>query len=154
MNYNQKKHIQLLKRSQDLQNQGKDLFQENQKEYFELAQYNIVVEEHFFWQDRYKIFLLMENFLTRKIDCQLFCDHVYGLRCKLINKCEKFRLELLSSSEKIKDFQPDERGKNLSGFLTGLFCECECLDDTENYLEFYDSIEIGFFNFQKALKKE
>jgi len=37
MTYNQKIHCQLLKRSQDLKNQGKDLLTENSKEYFELS---------------------------------------------------------------------------------------------------------------------
>ena len=51
MTYNQKRHIELLKRSQDLKNQRKNLFLENQEEDFELSEYNIAVEEHIFWQD-------------------------------------------------------------------------------------------------------
>ena len=109
MKYNQKRHIELLKCSQDLKNQRKNLFLENQEEDFELSEYNIAVEEHFFWQDRDQVALLMKNFLNKKIDGKLFCDQVYRLRRKLINTCEKFNLELISSSEKIKDFQPDER---------------------------------------------
>ena len=49
MTYNQKRDIQLLKRSQDFKNQGKDLFLENQEEYFELAKYNTAVAEQIFW---------------------------------------------------------------------------------------------------------
>ena len=156
MTYNQKRHIELLKRSQDLKNQRKNLFIENQEEDFELSEYNIAVEEHVFWQDRDQVALLMENFLNKKIDGELFCDQIYGLRCKLINTCEKFKLELISSSEKIKDFQPDGRSKKLSGFLTGLYCECEYFAEAEDYQneEFYDSIKNGFLNFQKALNKE
>ena len=108
---------QLLKRSQDLKNQGKNLFIENEKEDFELSEYNIAVEEHIFWQDRYQVALLMEDFLNRKIDGELLCDQVYGLRCKLINTSENFKLELISSSEKIKDFQPDGRSKKLWSLL-------------------------------------
>ena len=72
----------------------------------------------------------------------------------LIDK--KFNLELISSSEKIKNFQPDERSKKLSGFLKGLYCECEYFAETEDDQneEFYDSIKNGFLNFQKALNKE
>ena len=55
MKYNQKRHIELLKRSQDLKNQRKNLFIENQEEDFELSEYNIAVEEHFFWQQPYKV---------------------------------------------------------------------------------------------------
>jgi hypothetical protein len=154
MTYNQKRHIQLLKRSQDLKNQGKNLFIENREEDFELSKYNIAVEEHIFWQDRYQVGLLMEDFLNRKIDGEELCGRVYGLRRKLINTCEKFKLELTSGSEKIKAFQPDGRSKKLSGFLTGLYCECEHFDEDYENDEFYTSIKNGFLNFQKALNEE
>ena len=156
MKYNQKRHIELLKRSQDLKNKKKNLFIENQEEDFKLSEYNIAVEEHFFWQDRDQVALLMKNFLNKKIDGKLFCDQVYGLRRRLIYTCEKFNLELISSSEKIKDFQPDGRSKKLSGFLTGLYCECEYFAEAEDYQneEFYDSIKKGFLSYQKALNKE
>lgn len=116
MNYNRNRHLELFKRSQDLENQGKFLLKENPEEYLELSEYNIAVERHIFWQDRYKVALLMKDFLNRKIDGELLCDQVYGLRRKLINTCEKFKLELISSSEKIKDFQPDGRSKSLVVF--------------------------------------
>lgn len=154
MKYNQKRHVELLKRSQNLINKNKDPFIENREEYLELSKYGIAVEQHFFWQDRNQVALLMKNFLNKKIDGESFCGHVYGLRRKLIKTCEKFNLELISNSEKVKDFQPDERGKNLSGLLTHLYCACD--DFTEDYKneEFYDSIENEFVSFQKALNKE
>ena len=74
----------------------------------------------------------MKNFLNKKINVELFCDEVHGLRCKLISTCEKFKLELISSSGKIKDFQPNRRGKKLSGFLTAFYCECEYFDEVED----------------------
>lgn len=55
-----------MKREQDLKNQRKNIFIENQEEDFELSEYNIVVEEHFFWQDRGQITLFMKNFLNKK----------------------------------------------------------------------------------------
>lgn len=42
----------LLKRTQDLTNQRKNLFIENPEEDFELCEYNVAVEEHIFWQDQ------------------------------------------------------------------------------------------------------
>jgi len=152
MTYNQKRHIQLLKRSQDLQNRGKDLFIESEEEYFELAKYNTAVAEQIFWQDRYQVALSMEDFLNRKIDGEELCGRIYGLRRKLINACEKLKLELGSGT--VKDFQPDVRSKKLSGFLTGLYCECEHFADDYQNEEFYNSIKNGFLNFQKALNEE
>ena len=98
----------------------------------------------------------MENFLNKKIDGELFCDQIYGLRRKLINTSNKFELELISSSEKIKDFQPDGRSKDLGGFLTTFYFECEYFSETEDYQngKFYDSIKNGVLKFQKALNKE
>ena len=55
MKYNQKRHIELLKRSQNLKNQRKNLFIENQEENFELSEYNIAVEEHFFGKIEIKL---------------------------------------------------------------------------------------------------
>jgi hypothetical protein len=147
--YNQKRHIELLKRSQDLKNQGKNLFQESREEDVELSEYNIAVEEYIFWQERHNLALSMEDFLNRKIDGEELCGRVYGLRRELMNAVEKFKLDLISG--KIKDFQPDERSNELSGFLTGFFCECDhFMEDYENE-EFYISIKNGFFNLQKVL---
>ncbi len=154
MTYNQKRHIQLLKRSQDLKNQGKNLFLENQEEDFELSQYNIAVYQHIFWQERFQVALLMEDFLNRKIAGEELCDGVYGLRRKLRNTFEKFQFKLTSTSEKMKDFKPDGRSKKLSGFLTGLYCECEHFDQDYENDEFYTSIQNGFLNFQKVLNEE
>jgi len=90
--------------------------------------------------------------LNRKINGEEFCSRVYGLCSKIINACEKFKLEL--GSEKVKDFQPDVRSKKLSGFLTDLFCECEHFGEDYENNEFYTSIKNGFLNFQKALNEE
>ena len=46
--YNKERHKELVIRSQNLRNQGKNLFLENPEEYFELCNYNIAVEEQVF----------------------------------------------------------------------------------------------------------
>ena len=67
MEYNKKRHLQLLKLSQDLKNQGKIFFLENTKESSELSQYNIAVEEQVFWTHREDFFLLIKNFIENII---------------------------------------------------------------------------------------
>ena len=94
----------------------------------------------------------MEDFLNRKIDGQELCGRVYGLRRKLMNEVEKFKLDLISG--KIKDFQPDERSNKLGGFLTGFFCECDHFMEDYQNKEFYTSIKNGFLNLQKILTEE
>lgn len=149
MLYNLDRHRQLL-----IKNQEKDLFTENENEFFELSEYNAAVANHIFWTHRYQVALLMENFLNRKIDGELLCEEVYGLRRQLINTFDNFTLELISNSENTKNFQPDERSKKLSGFLTGIFCECEHFAEDYENDEFYTSIKNGFENFQNALNEE
>lgn len=151
MIYSQKRHIELLKRSQDFKNQGKNLFLENPEESLELSRYNATVSQHIFWQYRYQVASFMKDFLNRKIDGEELCDLVFGLRRKLIDACDKFILEL--GSGKVKDFQPDKRAKKLGGFFTGLYCECEDFDEDYENEEFYTSIQNGFLNFQKTLDK-
>jgi hypothetical protein len=44
MTYNQKRHIELLKRSQSFKNQGKSFSQESQDEYLELSKYEGTIQ--------------------------------------------------------------------------------------------------------------
>lgn len=131
---------------------GKFLLRENPEEYFELPEYNIAVEKHIFWQDRYQVVALMEDFLNRKIDGKEFCDEVYGLRRKLIDSCKKFNIDL--GSERLKDFQLDLRSTGFGGFLTSLYSECEYFDEDYENDKFYTSIKNGFLKFQKVLDEE
>ena len=152
MIYNQQRHIQLLKRSQDFKNQGKSFYKQSRDESLELSHYNAAVEQHIFWQQRYKVYELMQDFLNRKIHGQEFSSRVFGLRRNLMNASDKFLVQL--GAGEVKDFQPDPRSKNLSGFLTGLFCECDHFMEDYQNPKFYTSIQNGFLNFQKALNEE
>jgi hypothetical protein len=152
MTYNQQRHVQLLKRSQDFKNQGKSFYKESPEESLELSSYNIAVEEKIFWQHRYKVDELMQDFLNRKINGQEFCDQVFGLRRNLMIARNKFLIQL--GAGEVKDFQPDPRSKKLSGFLDGLFCYCDdSMEDYEND-QFFNAMQNGFLNFQKALNEE
>jgi hypothetical protein len=80
----------------------------------------------------------MQDFLYRKIDGPEFSSRVFGLRRNLINASDQFLVQL--GAGEVKDFQPDPRSKNLSGFLTGVFCECDhFMEDyqTPSILHFY-----------------
>ena len=152
MIYNQQKHITLLKRSRDFKDQGKSFYKESPEESLELSSYNVAVEQNIFWQQPYKVAELMQDFLSRKIDGQEFCDRVFGLRRNLMIASDKFLIQL--GAGEVKDFQPDPRSKKLSGFLSGLFCYCDdFMEDYEND-PFSGAMQKGFLNFQKALNEE
>ena len=48
MIYNQQRHIQLLKRSQDFKNQGKSFYKESPEKFLELSSYSVAVEKKIF----------------------------------------------------------------------------------------------------------
>nr|WAJ48233.1 hypothetical protein DMDDKFKA_00012 [Haslea ostrearia] len=152
MTYNQQRHIQLLKRSQDFKDQGKSFYNESLEESLELSSYNIAVEQELFWQQRYKVDELMQDFVNRKIDGEEFCDRVFGLRRNLMIACAQFLVQL--GAGEVKDFQPDPRSKKLSGFLTTVFCYCDdFMEDYEND-QFSNAMQNGFLNFRRALNEE
>lgn len=72
MTYNKERHKQLVIRSQDLKNQGKNLFLENPEENSELSKYNIGVEEKVFWTHRENFVLIMKNFIDNILDFDEF----------------------------------------------------------------------------------
>lgn len=79
------RYLELLKRLQDLKNQGKSFYRENQEDYLELCEYRAALEEHVFWKNRRQFALLMENFINGTIDGEEFSEDFSVLRRKLID---------------------------------------------------------------------
>jgi hypothetical protein len=154
INYNLKRHIELLKRQEDLRNQNKTLLKTNQQEFSELTKYNVAVSNHIFWEDRYQVASLMQAFLNKEMNAHEFHDAVFGLRNIQIAKFKKFRSNLLLETEELKDFYPNKKSHKLEGFLSALYWKCEGFEMQfdEEYL--YTTVQNGFLNFQKALKEE
>ena len=152
MKYNQKRHIELLKRSQDLKNQKKNLFIENQEEDFELSEYNAAIASYLYWKSRTLFLLLMEKFVNKIISGEEFSDSFLELRQRLIYECDSFIKEL--DSEKLKDFQLDPRSNGFGSLISFLRAECDNFSEDYQNEEFYDSIKDCFLKLQKALNKE
>lgn len=152
LKYNLERHIELLKKEKNIRNEKKSFLKENRKEAFELLDYNIHVEEHIEWEERFEIASVIENFLDKQINAHEFHDCVFGLRRKHIQKCERFLLKLVS--EEIKNFYPNKNALKVKGFLSALYFECEHFETNFNEEELYNSIKSGFFKFQKILNEE
>ena len=84
MTYNQKRHRELLKHSQDLKKQGKSFYQESRDEYLELSKYEGTIQSYIYWKSRTLFVLLMEKFINRIISGQEFSDSFFQLRQRLI----------------------------------------------------------------------
>ena len=152
INYNLKRHIELLKQKKKVLNEKKSFLKENPKEALELSEYRANVSQHIVWEDRFEIASVMEDFLSKKIDAHEFHDSVFRLRRKHLEKCNRFLSKLVS--EEIKDFCPNKDAHKLKGFLSGLYFECEHFETNFDKAELYTSIENGFLNIQKALNEE
>ena len=152
MTYNQKRHIQLLKRLQDLKNQGKSFYQESKDEYLELSKYEGAIQSYIYWKSRTLFVLLMEKFVNRIISGEEFSDSFLELRQRLIYEYDGFLKEL--DSEKLKDFQPDPRSYRFGSLISFLRAECDNFSEDYQNEEFYDSIKDCFLKLQKALNEE
>ena len=59
INYNLKRHIELLKQEKKILNEKKSFLKENPKEALELIKYNAKVSQHIEWEDRFEIASVM-----------------------------------------------------------------------------------------------
>lgn len=152
MTYNQKRYIELLKRSEDLKNLGKSFYQESKDEYLELSKYEGAIQSYLYWKSRTLFVLLMEKFVNRIISGKEFIVSFLELRQRLIYECDGFLKEL--GSEKLKDFQLDPRSYGFGSLMTFLRAECDNFSEDYQNEEFYDSIKDSFLKLQKALNEE
>lgn len=152
INYNLQRHLGLLKQKEKVLSENKSFFKENRSEDLELSKYDVAVENHLFWEDRFEVASLIQAFLNKEMDGQEFHDSVFGLRRKHLAKCDTFLSKLVS--EEIKDFSPSKDAYRLQGFLSSLYFECEHFETNFDEDELYTSIGNGFLKFQKILNEE
>jgi len=146
MTYNKERHKQLVIRSQDLKNQGKNLFLENPEEDSELSKYNIGVEEQVFWTHRENFVLIMKNFLDNILDFDEFETAFTLLYHKTREEVNMFKIDL----EQIDKFQPSTRSYRFASFIGSIYRQFEAVEDeycTEQ--EVKDYVKEAYLKFQK-----
>ena len=151
MTYNKKRHIELVKYAQDLKDQKKNIFIENQKACEELLNYNIAVEEQVFWSYKEEIFLLMKNFIHNKIHFDEF-EIAFTLLYKKIRK--EFNLFVMDL-KKIEKFQPSTRSDRFASLINSIFRQFEEVDEgycTKQEVQNY--VTKGYLEFQKFLTEK
>jgi len=145
MTYNKERHKQLVIRSQDLKNQGKNLFLENPEEDSELSKYNIAVEEHVFWTHRENFVLIMKNFLDNILDFDEF-ETAFSLFYKKVRKeVNMFKIDL----EQIEKFQPSTRSYRFASVISSIYRQFEEVEDeycTEQEVKNY--VKEAYLKFQ------
>ena len=146
MIYKKERHKQLVIRSEDLKNQGKNLFLENPKEDSELSKYNIGVEEQVFWTHRENFVLIMKNFLDNILDFDEF-ESAFSLFYEEVRKeVNMFKIDL----EQIDKFQPSTRSYRFASVIGSIYRQFEEVEDeycTEQ--EVKDYVKEAYLKFQK-----
>ena len=115
MIYNQKRYLELLKSSRNLENQGKSLYEENWADYWELSTYKGNIQSYVYWKSRNLFLILMEKFVNSRISSEEFCANFLELRQKLIYEYEVFIKQV--SSEKWEYFETDPRSTKFGSFI-------------------------------------
>ena len=151
MIYKKERHKQLVIRSQDLKNQGKNLFLENPEEYSELLDYEIAIEEQVFWTHRENFVLIMKNFLDNILDFDEF-ESAFSLFYEEVRKeVNMFKIDL----EQIDKFQPSTRSYRFASVIGSIYRQFEEVEDeycTEQEVKYY--VKEAYLKIQKYLNEE
>lgn len=152
MNYNQNRHLELLKRSQDFEKLGKIFSKEDFKNYLEFLKYQGAIDEYIFWKNRSKFGSLLKTFLNRIIEGLKF-DNDLSI---LVKEIENIFNEIISEldSEKFQDFNPDVRLIGFGNLISFLKSECDNFYPDYDDEDFYQSMKDCFLKLQEVLDEE
>ena len=64
-------YLELLKYDKNLKLKGKSFAKENEQDYKKLLKYEVSLLDHFKWEQKNRYFLLITNFLDKKINIYL-----------------------------------------------------------------------------------
>ena len=125
MTYNNERHKQLVKSFLDYENQGKTLFHENLKDFLELTEYNIAVEEQVYWAHHDEFVKIIKNLLTNIINFDEFETAFLVLYYKVRKEFDLFSTDV----EQIENFQPSTRPYRFASIINSFYRQFEEIED-------------------------
>lgn len=155
MKYSKDDHIQLLKNSKKLEQQGKNL---DVASFERLIEYNIIMSQHLALKNDFSknLTLLVEDFLDQKLEIREFCEQIVLIRDQM-SECDSSMIkQLISNPEQIEKFESNTEGRATSLFVRNLFCYCDALYDVDyedKNQKFKNEISSWCLSFQKAIKQ-
>lgn len=96
-------YLKLLKYEKELKSKGKSLSKENEQDYKKLIKYDVNLLDHFKWEQKDRYFLLITNFLDKKIDTDQYICQLFKLEDEIQNLVEA-RYYLILSLKKDSTF--------------------------------------------------
>ena len=119
-----KDYLKLLKYQNRLKAEGKNLAKENEKKFINLIKnlikYEIRLLDHFKWEQNHPYFLLIRNFLDKKIDLYEYMEKLLKLEDETQTLVEELKLDF----KKLKDFEPNSVSEGFSKFIEQLYSDC------------------------------
>ena len=92
MDFNLQRYFELIRKSKELFDQGKLLWNYDKLENEELVRYQMMLADDIFWQSRKQYLQTIEAFLSQKITVEEFIqefDHLRGLNRQALERKEK-----------------------------------------------------------------
>lgn len=151
MQYNNKKHLELLNYYLECEKQSKSLNFENRAANSELNKYDNFLHDHIFWINRKKFILLVKSFVEDSLEFEQFETNFSLLWEKSRDEFRAVQRDL----EQIKNFHPNPRSYGFSSWTTVIYRKFEELEDeycTEQDIK--DFAKEVYLKFQHFLNEE
>ena len=135
-------YLKLLKYDKELRLKGKSLSKENEKDYRKLLKYEVTLLDHFNWKQKDQYFLLITNFLDKKIDINEYISQLFKLESEIQNLVEELKLDF----EKLKEFKPNSVSKGFSKLIEELCSDCRIFEPDPDLRDDFDVSETQLRN--------
>ena len=138
LNYNKKRHIELLEHSQCLEQQGKSLSDESRDNFLEFLNYSAVLDSQLDWEAHDYYLELLDQVVKKKISTSEFFYKFYQK-----SKINSEVLDLLES--KLVLLSPHEKSLDFSDLINEILDYCESFNnDSDSFTENYDLLDNQF----------
>lgn len=135
-------YLKLLKYEKELKSKGKSLSKENEQDYKKLIKYEVSLLDHFKWEQKDRYFLLITNFLDKKIDIDQYICQLFKLEYEIQNLVEELKLDF----EKLKEFKPNSVSKGFSKLIEELCSDCRIFEPDPDLRDDFEISETQLIN--------
>jgi len=135
-------YLKLLKYEKELKSKGKILSKENEQDYKKLIKYEVSLLDHFKWEQKDRYFLLITNFLDKKIDTDQYICQLFKLEYEIQNLVEELKLDF----EKLKEFKPNSVSKGFSKLIEELCSDCRIFEPDPDLRDDFEISETQLIN--------
>ena len=135
-------YLKLLKYEKELKAKGTSLWKQNEQDYKKLIKYEVSLLDHFKWEQRDRYFLLITNFLDKKVDTDEYICQLFKLEYGIQNLVEELKLDF----EKLKEFKPNSVSKGFSRLIAELCSDCRVFEPDPDLRDDFEISETQLIN--------